>query len=412
MRSTIPLFLLLPVLACADAPARESEWAGTIRDSAGVSIVANPAEPMVVDGWTAQEVLRIGSAAGPEETQFGLIASVDVGSGGEIYVLDQQNRRVRVFTPEGEFLRGMGGAGSGPGELSDYAIVGLVTPGDTVLVGDLGNVRIERFGPAGEPLGSVPLPIPNGMMPNRLAMLEDGRLVERVRTVPTAANPELHDELLLVIGRNGAVEDTLLRLPAGRALEYRNGAAVLSAFAPEPAWVLGPGDRLYTAMSNAYRIEVRKRGRLERVITREMERRPVTEADRSAFRRQMRQSLHEQGASPLVIEEMLASLRFADHYPMFVDLVPGPRGTLWVQHVRTARDAEAEGVPFDANDAGSELWDVFDREGRFVTMVRLPVGFAPLTTHGDRFYGTWQDELDVQHVMVVEVLPAGEASAG
>lgn len=408
MRLAIPLTLLpLLVFACADA-VPSTQWRGTVRDSAGVPIIQNPDTPIMEGGWQVREVLRIGSAAGAPETQFGMIASVDVADDGRIYVLDQQHRRVRVFGPDGGFVREMGGSGAGPGELSAIAVTALVGPDDTVFVGDLGNVRFERFAPDGSPAGSVPLPVPNGRMPNRLDMLRDGRFVELVRSVPTASRPDLEDELLLVIARDGSVADTLHRLPAGRSVEFRNGAAVLSVFAAEPVWALGEDDRLYTAVNAQYRIEIRNNGRLERVIERAAEPRPVTEEDRSAFLRMLRRSLREQGVDPMAVEEMARSMTFADRYPMFAHFAPGPRGTVWVQQVRTARDAEEEGAVFDGADVGSDRWDVFDAQGRFVTTTRLPVGFAPLLYRGDRFYGTWQDELDVPHVMAVEVQPIAQ----
>jgi hypothetical protein len=406
-RSLLPLSTILVTSACAESSA---EWRGAVRDSAGVAIVENPAEPLSADAWVAREVLRIGSAAGDPRTQFGLIASIDVADDGRIYVLDQQHRRVRVFAPDGSFERELGGSGAGPGELSGYAIAAMVGPGDTVFVADLGNVRLERFAPDGSPAGSIPLPVPTRTMPNRIAMLEDGRVVEMVRAVQTPSHPEPHDQLLLVLSRAGGVADTLHRMPSGGSIEFRGGVAVLSAFAEEPLWALGEDDRLYTGMNDRYRIEVRQGGRLERVIERAHEPRAVTEEDRRAFLLMLRRSLSEQGMEPMAVEQMVESMTFADRYPVFAYFTPGPRGSLWVQHVRTAQDAAAEGTTYDATEVGSDRWDVFDAEGRFVTTMRLPKHFTPLVHRGDLFYGTWQDELDVSYVMAVEVRPADAAA--
>ena len=57
-------------------------------------------------------------------------------------------------------------------------------------------------------------------------------------------------------------------------------------------------------------------------------------------------------------------------------------------------------------------WDVFDREGRYLGVVEEPEGFIWFRTVDDMMYGFWNDELDVQHVMVlrIEGLPTHDES--
>jgi hypothetical protein len=165
-------------------------------------------------------------------------------------------------------------------------------------------------------------------------------------------------------------------------------------------------------MTGQYRVEIRTaEGRLRRVVTREHTNEPITEADRRAFLHMLRGTLTEQHVEPVLIEQMLSGMSFAAHYPAFALFQPGPHGTLWVQRIRTAADAEQAGITFDATDLGDTAFDVFDAQGRFISVVQLPARFIPLTYLGDRFYGMWRDELDVQHVMAVEVAWAGAPPA-
>lgn len=394
--------ILMFAIVFAAACAGDAGWRGVVRDSAGVAIIENPDAPVTPQPVTVRESLRIGSADGRTETQFGLIASVDVTTDGRIVVLDQQNHQVRVFSPDGEFLQAMGRAGSGPGELSAFAVAAFAGPGDTIVVADPGNRRFQWYAD-GVPAGGPAMALPAGMAPNRFALLPGLRVVCMAVGVPTPEQPQVRDNLLVRLTRSGAIADTLRRMPGSRTIEFRDGVARFTAYVAEPVWALADDGTLYSAMSDRWRIEQRdSTGALRRVITRDHAPQPVTQADRLAFLNLLRRTLRAQNADPMVIEQMVDGMSFADAYPAFAYFMPGPRGTLWVQRIRTAQDAMQDGVAYDAAEVGSASWDVFDAEGRFHATATLPPRFTPLATRGDRLYGVWRDDLDVQHVLVVE----------
>lgn len=56
----------------------------------------------------------------------------------------------------------------------------------------------------------------------------------------------------------------------------------------------------------------------------------------------------------------------------------------------------------------SSEWDVFDPEGRYLGVIELPCSDRALTFAGDRIYGLWEDELDVQYIVAwrIEGLPS------
>ena len=165
-RSTRALSALLLTSAAAcgsDAPT--GEWGGEVVDSAGISMVHNPAEGIwaPTESWTFEETLRIGSLDGPAALQFGAVAGVAIDSRGQVYVLDQQAGEVRVFDDGGQHVLTMGRPGSGPGELSQAAAGVFVGSGDTILVPDLLNSRVTRFAPGGEGVTGVPLQLTSGI---------------------------------------------------------------------------------------------------------------------------------------------------------------------------------------------------------------------------------------------------------
>lgn len=74
-----------------------------------------------------------------EDIVFGLIGGADVDPDGNVYVLDSQLKSVFVVDPQGEIVRRMGRAGSGPGE--------LMNPSDLILGLD-GEVLISEHWPS------------------------------------------------------------------------------------------------------------------------------------------------------------------------------------------------------------------------------------------------------------------------
>ena len=97
-------------------------------ESMTASIIANDTvprgwPPLVAARWEhakaailgAETVLHLGTDADDYET-FGVITDVAVGSGGQVFVLDDHAQEIRIFDPSGRFLEKVGGFGDGPME--------------------------------------------------------------------------------------------------------------------------------------------------------------------------------------------------------------------------------------------------------------------------------------------------------
>lgn len=386
-------------------------WGGTISDSAGIQVVMNPEAGLWAGEMqpTVEEELRIGRAEGDPNYQFGMIAGVDVADDGSIVVLDQQARVVRVYDAAGQFLRTMGGPGGGPGELSPGA-VGLIVLADTILVPDMGLQRMTRYTLNGDVLESFPIPMAEGIAV-RWVERGDGRLVQQARIMSFPGQPTIEPkDLLLLRESNGVVTDTLMTLPAGRTFTATENSMSMRFFEAEPVWAMHDDGSVWFAMNSEYSIQqYNAEGELQRIVRRPYEKKPVTEADKTEFLDMLRELMTRQGAPPAAVDQMLGITSFAETYPAFANLLAGPEGTLWVQRIRTATEVQQEGGTFDIQDTGSSTWDVFATNGRYLGPVTLPERFTPIRVIGDRMYGIWRDELDVQHVMEVRVtLPDSE----
>lgn len=405
-------FALL-LAACGGGAEGSGEWAGTVEDSAGVEIVRNTLQPMQGgEVWTFEDVLTFGEAAGDPNYQFGQIAGLDVSSDGRILVLDQQAGHIKVFSPEGTFERTIGQPGSGPGELGPQAALLMVGRGDTVLVPDAGNQRVNvYFLDDSEPL-SFPIRMEEGI-PMRWEMSDQGTLVAQRRSL-NLPNQEVQEDEDLIARQayDGAITDTLLTPPRGETFSFSSGLPEFHFFVPEPAWTLLSDGSLAFAMSDVYRISVYGLdGTLNRVITVPIERKPVGEEDIEIIEEMLGKVFEQQGVPPQFVDQIMQNVSFEDHFPAFTQMRSGPENELWIQRAgvpseMTAEERENWNPMLDPGV--TDEWDVFDAEGRLVGMVRIPDRFTPFSLKGDRLYGVWRDDLEVQYVRVYQLVrPTG-----
>jgi hypothetical protein len=355
------------------------------------------------EAWTLEEELRIGGLAAELPYQFGQVRSIAVDSHGLIYVADQQAQEIRVFTESGEYLQTIGRPGSGPGELGITTTVVLISPGDTILVPDIRNRRISRFGPEGESLGSVPLEPEKGR-PLRYDLSSAGTMAVQIRPMGLPNRP-LTDTMdaVIAIEPSGLFGDTLLKIPTGGLFQGRG----LKYFTPEPLWEVTDSQTVIFGMNHEYRLGYHDReGRLRRVVSLPSDPRPITERDIRAFFAYLDRAWLDAGVSPSRLPANRQSVSFAEYLPAFTFLHTGYQGSLWVQPVQAPgelSDEEIELYNF-VEDFGAPEWDVFDREGRYLGAVEMPYRFTPRTFIEDKIYGVARDEYDVQYVVRLRVI--------
>ena len=90
--------------------------------------------------------LEIGALDSPEEEVFGRLRDVAIGSGGDLFILDNLVNELRWFDARGRYLGRAGRDGQGPGEFSGPVALTLDDSG-LVHVLDVRNSRISVFEP-------------------------------------------------------------------------------------------------------------------------------------------------------------------------------------------------------------------------------------------------------------------------
>jgi len=379
------------LIGCGAGDASSGAWAGTIVDSAGISVVTNPATGLwqASEAWTPVEDLVISEHTTPG-LEFGEIIDVDVDSRGRILVLDGMAKAYHVFGPDGAHLFTVGKPGGGPGELKDPFQL-LVLPGDSVLVPDLGNARASVFAPDGA-LARTFLVDFLDLAARRWGITHDGSVVAR-RAASTG-------DVLVRLGPSGEVLDTVVRLdsPLLRSGEA-DGRPVL--LGPIPVWTTLPAGGVAHGHSHGYRISISDpAGATRLVFTMPVSPVAFTDSHRDIVRDGLRAVVMEQGVPPELADQMLAGVSFWDELPVIADLLPGPDGTHWVQ-----RAAAPESMRFDrlnvyrTDGFRGDAWDVFDADGRYLGEVRFPSGVRLFRTRDGLLYGVRLEELDVPSIV-------------
>ena len=396
--------LLLTVLAaCGGDGGNGGEWAGTVSDSAGVTLVNNPADGLWAEGeaWTTEEVFRVGGMDGGPETEFGMIIGVDVDAAGRVYVADQQARRLRVFEADGTFVRDLGGPGEGPGEFGP-GLAGVFVEGETVYAPDITNQRIGLFTTEGEVLPPRSVALTDGS-PLRWDETGSGELVAQRRGMDVEGMAALADgDPITTFPEEGEEAEVLATVPRGQSIQMSGGNPTIRIFEPEPIWDLAD-DIVAQGMNNQFRVELWRDGTLERVVTRPVEPVEVTDGEERRILDMTRDMMAATGAPPQAVEQVVQQMEFAESYPAFAQLLLSEDGTLWVQRIRTSRDVP-EGVEWSPQDMGSNEWEVFDTEGRYLGVLAFPLRFQPIREVDGVVWGVERDEFDVQSVVGYRVL--------
>jgi len=398
---------LVALILCACSG--EGQWMGTVRDSAGVAIVENTQESVwsVSNQWTLEEELRIGAIEGDPDYQFGAIDFIAVDSHDRMFVMDAQAQHIKVFSADGRYEQTIGRPGAGPGELGQGAVSLYMGPGDTLLVPDLGNQRINRYASDGSSLGSFRLEIEKGL-PMAINATRSGVIAEQVRPLALPDQP-VRDTMdaIITLAADGTVLDTLKKFPSGGTINLGGATPELNFFSAEPVWQLTNDMRLCFGVNDDYSIGVfAPDGSLERIIRKPFTRTPVAERDQEMMIDAMVELWTEAGVPPQAIPQLRQIIHFAEFYPAFASIQMGPGGTMWVQHIQSPTElSEEELEAFNfIEDIGAKDWDVFDVEGRFLGVVTMPPRFSPRVIVEDKIYGVFRDDLDVQYAVRLRIV--------
>jgi hypothetical protein len=356
MRRTLFIFvlsiLLIPV-SCGKKP----ETAARVEVIDGVEHVHNTGTSLHPDrSVTFVEELSVG---GEEYDMLFRPMRFIVDREGSIYISDLQDQTIKVFGPNGEFIRSIGRKGEGPGE---FAYLGSQTflPDGRLLAMDSMTMRLNLFDPEGTYLASHHWT----QRPGRLLYATDSTCVMDKYTFERDKGPLAGRKLFVKkFDFEGNEIQTFgeFKTEEGKVHTESSsggGGVVLLISPPHAPHSIFAADQarhcLYHCVNNEYMIEVfNDDGKVIRRFDRPYEPLPFTSEDAEKFRSRYEDSTMEglkkrvQGMSMPAVKTIIPK--------MLVDDV----GNLWVE---THEQREEEEKVFTA-------YDIFNPDGYYEAKV-------------------------------------------
>lgn len=339
--------------------------------------------------WRLEENLRLGTAAqdGPEEEQFGRISSLCADSLGQIYVLDGHDQEIRVFDSTGTFLRRIGAEGEGPGEFT-FASEINIGPGGELWVLDDGMSRYTVFGLDGSVKAIFQRRIIGRYSAFNGVVLEDGSYVDWGIEFPDGrfgSRSFFHP----ILFRPGSEKmDSLPRIEHHWEM-MPHGQMPLQYFGGFPVATVDGKGRIWFAESREYRVFSRSlQGDTTLVFSLPATARPVSEEDRQFVANQPFRSTSG-------LNQVLESL--PESKPILYRVLPDKSGHLFVF---VDLEGEPEGTAVDVfKESGEYLGRMHLPMPVPLSSRRDPIAYAD----SDHLFVVIKDDLDVPYVSRLKI---------
>ena len=348
-------------------------------------------------GWALglEPVLSIGALGGDPAYQLFRVEAAKRLDDGGVAVLNSGTSQLRLYGPDGIHRADIGGEGEGPGEFMAAADLAR-WPGDSLAVWDSRTRRLTLFAPDGslgrtmllESIESMERPTFAGVAGDRRILATGSDLGFSPDKMPGTGvlRPDMSVAVLDAEGRqtadlgNQPGTMSFLRVGAGSINIFRSGYHPKSVATAVGEYVVSGATE--TDVLHYQRLD----GTLARLVHLGESPRRLTESERAAEIERHVAEVPERARAG--IRRMYEDLPIPDTLPVFDEVVPGPRGQLWVRLFQLPRSD------------GPATWIVLDADGRAVAKIETPAGADLLEAGPDYLLVRSTDELDVERVQI------------
>ncbi|MBC7349640.1 MAG: 6-bladed beta-propeller [Candidatus Aminicenantes bacterium] len=336
-----------------------------IKTENGVTVVYNPKNPAPRRGFpttlSIKEDLSLGAKEESRESMLLEPAVVDADEAGNIYVLDRKAVQIKVFDPEGNFLRAIGRSGQGPGEFQGIRYF-QITPQKNILATDPTSRRVTIFSLDGQfkkdlSTGKMWMFLSAKMAPN-------GDIVGSHTIMDQEARTEL-----VRFNANMEPVTTVASVPIARY-------PVFNPYFPRINFDLTPEGNVIWGLTTEYEFKVANRdGKVIRKIVKKYEPEFLTQKDKN----ERAKELWGNEETPPDVQ-----VEWPKYFPPVEDFILDDRGWLFVRPF--VKEKTVGGVPYD----------VFDAEGKYIARVSLPARARRIKS--GKLYTIEEDKEGLLHV--------------
>ncbi len=394
-RSLVAVFCALFAAVAACSGGDRGAVAVTTIDSAGIAVMTWPGSALdQVPVWTIDTAATV-TIGGDAMTDVD-ISAVEIAAflpDGGFVTSPPVPASILSFGPDGTRKANIGGTGSGPGEYQ--MLLGLMYANDTIMALEPMRNRWLMYRPDGSQLGEVELPavavgsvgVPTGRMDDgTFIAFSAGVVVSSDGSIDAGGDGITRQPMPVTAWRNGVSRvDTLFLVPGPETT--RGTLDVGNQVIPFPrpvalgaqSVVVTSSNLVWSSTGDRYELVLRDvSGNVRRIIRIDRAPRPITDADREAYRSNMKEILRRVGG--MMPKEMLESelakvdeTPFSRAFPPITRMFDGGDGRVWLSDVPATATAAA----------GASTWYILGAEGTLEGKVTVPAGRV-VTVSGNR----------------------------
>ena len=354
--ASVLLVFLIP-FACSKKP--ESEASVEVID--GIEYVHNTETPLYPEkSVTFEEELSVG---GEEYEMLSQPMRFIVDKEGRIFISDYQDQAIKVFDPNGGFIRSIGRKGEGPGEFTNLGSQTFLPEGK-LLAMDFMAMRLSLF----DPEGTYLIGYYWTNRPGRLLYATDSNCVMAEDVF--GEGKDIMAERKLFAKKFDFEGNEILNFGEFQTEEMKTysestsggGGIILGISVPHSPHSIFAADqesqRLYHCVNDKYMIEVFDHdGKVIRRIDRPYEPLSFTDEDAKEFRSRYEDSQREG------LKKMVQGMSMPSVKTITPQMLVDDRGNLWVE---TYEQREEENKVFTA-------YDIFNPDGYYEAKVWVDV---------------------------------------
>ena len=304
-------------------------------------------------------VLTLSDESMPEGIFFESPSDLTFDSEDNIYISDSSAHNIKVFDPEGQFIKTLGRKGQGPGELFMPSYISFEK--GRIVVCELGNRRISVLTKNGEFLKAVPI-LPAEGWPRKIRTLSNGNfIIEKMKRFYDD-NEKPQESFIEVYSSDLECKKTIYTQSVWRNKYITSPVRtnVPQPFANLVYWDVAPDGRIVISYSGKYTIEIfdSEKGKLFD-FSHTYDPVKVTKEDKIYFFDNITTSSSQGGIKKGAPEYIVENTKFPKYKPAFQYIIVDGEGNILVF-------SYSEGIAKEARS-----FDAFDPEGHLISRVQL-----------------------------------------